>query len=219
MHRAWQIAAAAITLALASMPVQAHSSGPLAPRNECARVQPLAKFEIQLRAAVAARDADALLALVDDDILLDFGGGSGKIELRSRLSSPDYRLWDELGAVLRLGCGLTRDAEGGASATWPWYFSKDMTRLDAFEAFIVTGDNVRLRSAPSLTAPVIGSVSWDFVRMAEYPEEGAQFAPIETSDGRKGYMASHFLRSLVDYRLLADRDGDSWRLTVFVAGD
>ena len=136
------------------------SAGPLAPRDECAGVPGLQTLQIQLRRAAEQRDADALLALTDENVMLDFGGGSGHAEFRQRLSSPDYRLWDELDRVLELGCGTSISANGDGYAAWPWFHAKDVIPLDPYEATIVTGNGVRLRSGPSASAQVIGRVSW-----------------------------------------------------------
>jgi hypothetical protein len=210
----------AMTIALAAIPASAQTpAGTLAPRDECADTQGLAALGDKLRRATGNRDAEALLKLVDDDIRLDFGDGSGKPELKARLTSPDYRLWQELDAALALGCGMSPAAGDQEYASWPWYFAKDGSPFDPFEAFIVTGERVRLRAAASAAAPVIGSVSWDYVRLSEYPSDEAVYAEVETRSGEKGYIAKTYLRSLVDYRLIAEKRSGKWRITSFIAGD
>lgn len=207
-------------LALIAMPGGAqNSAGPLAPRDECVGTQGLAVLGDKLRRAARNRDADALLVLVDENIQLDFGGGSGKRELRQRLTSPEYMLWRELDAALALGCAISPTVDGQAYASWPWYFAKDVIPLDPFEAFIVTAERVRLRESASTAAHVIGSVSWDYVRLSEYPSDDAVYAEVETRSGAKGYIAKTYLRSLVDYRLVAEKRGGKWRITSFIAGD
>lgn len=207
-------------LVLIAMPGGAqNSAGPLAPRDECVGTHGLSALGENLRRAARNRDADALLALVDDKIQLDFGGSSGKRELRHRLTSPEYKLWQELDAALALGCAISSGEGGQAYASWPWYFAKDVIPLDPFEAFIVTGERVRLRAAASAAAPVIGSVSWDYVRLSEYTSDEAVYAEVETRGGAKGYIAKSYLRNLVDYRLVAERRGGKWRITSFIAGD
>jgi hypothetical protein len=212
--------ATATLIALMARPVLAETyAGPLAPRDQCAATEGLAAFGEKLRHASQARDADALLELADDNIKLDFGGGSGKAELKQRLTSPEYTLWEELGAALSLGCGISSGVDGQGFASWPWYFSKDIIPLDPFEAFIVTGEQVRLRRTASRSAPVIGAVSWDYVRLRDYPPEDAAYAKVETRNGSTGYIAKSYLRSLVDYRLVAEKRDGKWLLSAFIAGD
>jgi hypothetical protein len=81
-----------------------------------------------LATAVANRDEVMLLPLFAPDVLLDFGGGSGREELRRRLNDPEYRLWDELEALLPLGCA--EGADGGI--TMPWLWAQDLDEDDAF---------------------------------------------------------------------------------------
>ena len=193
------------------------ASGPLAPRDECASVEGLGELQTALKKAVAARDADALMALVDRNVQLDYGGGSGQAELRKRLTDPEYLLWDEIGQALALGCGFDKSADGNSYATWPWYFSKDLIPLDPFEAMIVTGTDVPLRDGASATAKQIGTVSWDYVQLKEYSED--PFPPVVTRDGKAGFMDAKALRSLVDYRIMADKIDGKWKVTTIIAGD
>ncbi len=217
--RGW-LRSLATAATLTVTPLAAHTpEGPLSPRDECSGTPGLAALDQGLRDAVSDRDAAALLMLVDDDIQLDFGGGSGKPELVRRLTAPEYGLWQELDAALALGCGIAQEDSEPAYASWPWYFPKDIIPLDPFEAFIVTGEGVRLRAAADPQAQVIGAVSWDYVRMTDYPPEGAAFARVETRNGKKGYVARAYLRSLVDYRLLAAEREGKWRVSAFIAGD
>ena len=157
------------------------------------------------------------MALVDKNVQLDFGGGSGQAELHKRLTSPDYLLWDEIEQALALGCGFDKSADGNNYATWPWYFSKDVIPLDPFEAMIVTGGNVPLRDGASATAKQIGTVSWDYVQLKEYSED--PYLPVVTSDGKAGFMEAKKLRSLVDYRIMADKIDGKWKVTTIIAGD
>ena len=198
-------------------PATQAASGPLAPRDECTSVEGLGELQTKLKKAVAARDADALMALVDKNVQLDFGGGSGQAELHKRLTSPDYLLWDEIEQALALGCGFDKSADGNNYATWPWYFSKDVIPLDPFEAMIVTGGNVPLRDGASATAKQIGTVSWDYVQLKEYSED--PYLPVVTSDGKAGFMEAKKLRSLVDYRIMADKIDGKWKVTTIIAGD
>ena len=199
------------------IPAVAPVAGPLAPRDECEFPKWLREFKDALQEAVAERDARALMPLVDPDVQLDYGGGSGRAELARRLATPEYRLWEEIEDALALGCGLSVSADGARYASWPWYFSKDLIPLDPFEAMIVTGGDVPLRQAPSADAAQIGTLSWDYVRLQAYSD--AQFLPVTTRSGVEGFVDSSRLRSLVDYRVIANESGGKWTITAIIAGD
>jgi len=188
--------------------------GEWAPQDECAEVEGAAAFRRQLAAAVEARDADALVALTAEDIKLDFGGGAGKQELRARLNDEARNLWDELDALMALGCSA--NDQGGI--TIPWYFDQDMGASDPFQTWLVTGEEVPILTAPRASAERLDLVSWDLVEAVSYDPE-APFQEIKVADGGTGFIASDKLRSLVDYRLIASSRNGRWRITSFVAGD
>ena len=45
------------------------------------------------------------------------------------------------------------------------------------------------------------------------------FVHVKLAGGTDGYIAAESLRSAIARRLLANRDGDTWRITAFLAGD
>jgi hypothetical protein len=189
--------------------------GTYAPRDDCGELDGAHAFRTALAAAVEARDAEALVALADPDIKLDFGGGQGTAELRKRLADPDYRLWDELEQVLPLGCA----ANSQDVFTLPWYFAQDFGELDSFSGMIVMGEDVPLRAAPRGDAEVLERISWDAVELQGYLGDEDAFVLVADDRGREGYIARANLRSLIDYRLIAERAAGKWAITAFVAGD
>jgi hypothetical protein len=207
------------------------SGGTFAPRNECAELPGAAQFLHDLNAAVAARDADALAALAAEDIKLDFGGAGGTAELRRRLGDSDAGLWDALGELTTLGCAA--NAQGGL--TLPWYFEQQFPVADPFGAFVVTGLNVPLHSAPGADAPVVARLDWAAVELAPGGTGSDGFRHVRAVQVRgavdqtdspgprdppaTGYVAEDKLRSIVDYRLTAASRNGRWRIISFVAGD
>jgi len=189
------------------------AAGKWAPRDDCAAVEGAGAFRERLAAAVEARDADALAALAADDVKLDFGGGEGTAELRRRLTASPG-LWDELDALMSLGCAANQ--QGGV--TIPWYFEQDFGTLDPFETWLVTAEDVPVLDKPDAAGKRVAAVSWDTVKVVGYRPDAA-FQQVELADGTTGSMASEKLRSLVDYRLVASSRNGRWRITSFVAGD
>lgn len=190
------------------------AQGPYAPRDTCGELAGAGEFRQALAAAVEARDADALVALAAEDVKLDFGGGTGRAELKKRLTAEDRQLWQELGELLTLGCSANK--QGGI--TLPWYFDQSIAGVDPFMGMIVTGESVPLLSAPDGEADTVATLSWDVVEIAALKPDDP-FQKVETGDGKQGFIATEKLRSLIDYRLLANSRNGTWRIVSLVAGD
>jgi hypothetical protein len=182
------------------------------PRDECSGLEGADDFLGKLKAAVAARDIDAFVALAAEDIKLDFGGGEGANELRKRLQVEKSSLWTELDELLALGCA--HDKQGGM--TIPWYFAQDMD-ADPFQAMIVTGKDIPLLSSEDGKA--LGRVTWDAVLLDSAPEEEGPFTKVSYGEIKDAYVATAKLRSPIDYRLIMSSRNGKWSITAFIAGD
>lgn len=190
------------------------AKGPYAPRDTCGDLEGADAFRRNLAEAVRLRDADAFVALAAEDIKLDFGGGSGRAELRKRLTSDEWNLWQELDELLALGCAVNK--QGGL--TIPWHFEQKIAGVDAMAGMIVTGEEVPLRDAPEEDATPVRTISWDAVEISNFrPDEAYQ--QVTTTEGEEGFIATDELRSLIDYRLTATRRNNRWSIVSFVAGD
>lgn len=205
---------------LESEAVPRQAQGRFAPRDECSALPGGEVFLGQLRTAIARRDADALVALTAEDVQLDFGGGAGHAELRARLDDEDGALWRELAEIVPLGCA----AKDQARMTIPWHFAQD-TGIGGAEALIVTGEDVPLRAAPAADAEVLARLSWDAVAFdyARGPAENG-FAAVEWQDPATdspvaGFVEAAGLRSMIDFRIIALRRNDRWRIVSIVEGD
>ncbi|HEY6817462.1 MAG TPA: hypothetical protein VI168_18150 [Croceibacterium sp.] len=197
----------------------AASQSPLArgkwpPQDTCAKVEGADQFRTRLAAAVKARDIDGVVALAADDVKLDFGDGAGSAELRSRLADTSLGLWDEIDALMGLGCSANE--QGGI--TIPWFFDQDFGAADPYFAMLVTGEAVPLLERPDPAAKALATVSWDLVEIASLNPESA-YQRVELADGKVGFIATGKLRSLIDYRLTASSRNGRWRIISFVAGD
>ena len=191
------------------------AEGKWAPRDECADMPGAAAFRESLATAIEARDVDGLAALAASDVKLDFGGGAGTGELKSRLMHPDRSLWDELDDLLDLGCA----ASGNGSITIPWYFAQDLGDVDGYTGMIVTGEDVPLRAEPSPEAEALEQISWDVVTLEDGLHPDQEYQKVKSADGKVGFVRTAKLRSLLDYRLLASSRNGKWSITSLVAGD
>ena len=189
--------------------------GTYAPRDECANIPGAAEFRQQLTKVVGDRDAEGLIALVANDVRLDFGGGAGANLLRTHLNKADRSLWDELDDLLALGCA--KNGQGGI--TIPWYFEQDFGSIDPMMGMIVTGEEVPLLTEPKKDAEALRQLSWDVVELTDGLQSDAPFQKVRLQDKTEGYIASASLRSLIGYRLIASSRNSKWSITSLVAGD
>jgi hypothetical protein len=186
-------------------------------------------FRTRLQAAVSNHDAVALMDVVHAEIKNGFGGDDGINAFKQmwRPEDPKSELWIQLGTVLGLGGSFDGPAGPARPAspsefTAPYIFSKWPSGVDSFDFVAVTGAEVRLRAEPSSDAPVIGTVSYALLQL-DTDFDSTRIVPDEWTtvkfNGKKGYIASRFVRSPIDYRARFSRLNGTWKLTFFLAGD
>lgn len=195
--------------------VTPRQKGPYAPRDECGAINGAEEFRLKLAQAVIDRNTDAFVALAAPDIALDFGGGSGRAELRRRLMDPQYNLWEALQNLLPLGCAVNQ--QGGF--TMPWYFTQDFGNRDSYTLLLVRGEGVPLLASQRRDAKVLRTFDWDIVKLEDSTDEDSAFAKVDDYGKLSGYMEWDKLRALVDYRLIVEEREDGWVISAFVAGD
>lgn len=187
-----------------------------APREDCDKAAGWKVFRGRLATAVVTRDAAALAGLADPNIRLDYGGGSGTDELKKRLADPKAALWQELDRILPLGCSI----EGGLAAM-PWYFWNVPDDGDPYTTMLATGPDVPLRATPSATGETRATLDWAMVSIASQGfDPKARFTRVRLmASGRKGYVETAKLRSVISYRLIAEPHDGGWKITALIAGD
>ncbi|MBB4612009.1 hypothetical protein [Novosphingobium taihuense] len=188
-------------------------SGSYAPQDDCAREPEWPTFRKALAGAIKSRDAQAMAKLAAPDISLDYGGGNGTAELVKRLNDPQSKLWQELDAILPLGCAV----QGGLAAM-PWVFWNAPEDIDSYSAMLVLGDAAPLLDKAG--GKPVTNAGWTIVGIDPMDfDTGAKTTRVTTHDGRKGWIETRKLRSLLDYRLIAEPKDGQWQITAFIAGD
>lgn len=216
--------ALAAVLALA-VPVQAapprggivNTPGRWAPRDECAGLPGAAAFRARLAGVVARRDGAGLAALSTPDVLIDFGGTSGRAELRRKLAGREgAELWRELDAIVRLGCGKG----DGMALGMPWFSNVDLGELEDENIMLAAGPSVPLYEVADAKSRVLYRLSWQLVDLPGNWREGAAFQQVDVVGmRRRGYVETALLRSQMGHRISAAREKGVWLINAFVAGD
>ena len=204
--------------------------GKYAPRNDCSKLAGANEFIRLLRTAIATRDTDVMVALAANDVKLGFGGVDGADNLRKSLDAGPG-LWEQLDRATSMGCAV--DEQGGIAM--PWYWSQQIDG-DPFETMIATGDDVIVHSGPNESSPRVATLNWDAVDRVEPAASPRNSAGKEEGDdawvrirlrsdesdptqAKEGFVRASQVRSVVDYRLLANRRNDRWRVLALLAGD
>jgi len=186
----------------------------LLPVDQAATQPDFFTFRARLQAAIARRDEAAVVAAADPAIRTSFGDDDGIATLRAKLRDPQDSVWADLATALALGGAF----QSPDSFTAPYVFAAWPERFDSFECSAVIGERVRVRASAKPDSAVIATVSYDIVQVLPDQQDAAA-TPVRLPSGVRGFVASQFVRSPIDYRAIFQRTNGQWRLRAFVAGD
>jgi hypothetical protein len=186
----------------------------LRPIDQCSGDPSFAKFQDRLKRVVLKKDQKALLNLLAPDVLVDFGGGSGRKAFEERWSFDPHEycnVWDQLETMLKLGCA--RDAEARIIPSLVMQLGTDSG--DSEPVLILPG--AKLHNGAGDRGPGANVRPWTLA--AATSRESDTMTGVRLPDGRKGYVADSFLYEPLGYRMTIERRRREWTITMFVAGD
>lgn len=189
----------------------------LVPVDQAALVPDFFSFRANLQVAVARHDVEAVFFALRKDVRLSLGPDEGLENFKDiwRPYAADSNLWETLASVLSLGGTFAPDG----TFTAPYVFTQWPQSKDAFDHRAVIGAGVRVRNSASASAPVIGSLDFTVVELAEAPAADAKWVAIKLSADRTGYVDRRFLRSPTDYRISFAKLEGRWQIIFFLEGD
>ena len=188
----------------------------LPPVDRCSSDDSFVAFRAELHQILVRRNPDQVLAIVSDDIMVNFGGGAGREEFARAwtLDVPETsRLWHALSEALRLGC-----IPGEDGTYWAPSLFQEEGIDDPFSVALAIHPGASLHQAADEASPVVATLNWDLVTVPEWNFEAA-WQRVEMADGRTGYVQSTDLRSPVDHRAGFRKIDGRWRMITFIAGD
>ena len=197
-------------------------------QNPPAPTREAAELENTLRRIARMRDLRSFVELLDDDVLVSFGGKGGVLEFFSSLRRSDEIngeaiFWATLDRLLAAG-GWNDDAAPQAM-TWPWFFEAWPGGDDGYDAYIA-GPDILLRAGPDEKAPVLAKLPFGTLRFAA-PDGDAEavdwdasgWLPVATPGHCLGYVRADEATPLLGTRMIARHGGKGWKIEAFVAGD
>jgi hypothetical protein len=186
----------------------------LPPVELCATEAGFAEFRSRLADVIARRDERTLLAMLADDVEVNFGGDRGPALFAAnwKFDEPgESHVWGELEEALKRGCSPTGDA-----LIAPSFVPRFPDELDAFETIIIV-PGAQLRSARSDSANGLGKLDWHLGQVTDDRDTG--WLGVTLIDGRKGFVRRDQTVNPLDFRLVFEKRGGKWVITAFVAGD
>jgi hypothetical protein len=220
-----------LCFALLLTPIVIHAEANLVvpPVDEATQDASFLKYRTALLNAVIARDTEAVVGFSSPKISLSFGGNEGHNELRDNLNVPVEKLadqykprapqmraayWNALETTLKMG---GRFVEGGFYAPYTW-LAPEPRNMDPYDVYYVVGHNVRMRTSGKVDAPILRHLSYHAVEVYLWSDD-ADYQSIKLPDGTQGYVATKYLRFLLDYRAIFHQQNGEWMMTGFLAGD
>ena len=185
----------------------------LPPTEQCAGDESFDRFRALLKDVVAARDERALVAMLSDDVEVNFGGDVGPALFAANWKfdqAAESPVWAELEEALSQGCIHTGDA-----LMAPSFVAQFPDQLDAFETLILPAGTM-LRSARD-EASAGERLDWHLAAIIDNSDD--TWIEVKLVDGRRGFVRHDQSVNPLDYRLVFEKRGGAWQIAAFVAGD
>ncbi|OGA23099.1 MAG: hypothetical protein A3I02_02335 [Betaproteobacteria bacterium RIFCSPLOWO2_02_FULL_67_26] len=211
-----------LAAALCSPPSYSQEERRLAPVDEAESDGTWISFRAQLLAAVAKRDLEYVLGVIDRGVRNGSDSPRGVEEFREQwqLDAPDSTFWRELSAALALGSAwLARDDQPRELCA-PYLLGKWPRDMDPLANGVVTVREAPVKSAPSAKANALLTLAHVVVPVADWEVDDSDAASkqkwvkIRLKD-RDGYVAEEQMRSPIEHAACFVKTDDGWRLTVF----
>lgn len=237
----WRLACAVVVLFAGLGVESAQRSRPrfkLLPQDEAAQVPAFKAYRDALQAAVAAREADRVLAMIHTEIREVFYH-TLRLRRDQIAGGVEHQDWTKLEELLRLGgtftkgpnrvrgSGQRRHATREFCAPYVWSAYPQPVRSELEEQsqaypWVVLGSNVAVRAHPPRDMRVLMRLDYDLVHPFSTSDVHAgaphDWIGILTPDGRRGYVAARFIRSRSDYHACFGEFDGTWLMTVFRRG-
>ena len=202
-----------IALAVGAAAPQSALPRRLPPVEQCTGDRTFTAFRNGLKQVIAKRDRGKLLALLAPDVLVNFGGSTGRkaFEEEWRFEPTEHgNLWDQLGTLLKMGCA--KDGGSWIIPSLPMQVDEDSDKewvvvLPGAMLFKVVGEEVAYSVVMPWTVATVTSRAGDTMIGVKLP------------DGSDGDISNDLLYEPTGFRMVIEKRRGTWMITAFVAGD
>ncbi|TNE59969.1 MAG: SH3 domain-containing protein [Alphaproteobacteria bacterium] len=205
-------------------PTQGEVSAPpssfvLLPPSEEAFDPTFLAYRGELKAAVEARNLEAVLALASPDVLVSLDGEQGRLQLGALLEAPDDGevIWQIMEDILALPSHQSSRGDFCAPYVSCGAMPEGAEMLEPFETAFTIKPVVAVRAAPSTEAVVVTSLSFQSVQLATALEDPL-WAEVILESGETGFVARSDIWLVAGARAEFAKEGGAWRMKSFLSG-
>ena len=179
-------------------------------------------FKNQLLDAVMRRDRKFVLGILDRNVRVGIDGAVGVAEFSKQwhLDAEDSPLWRDLPTALFLGAAYVKYGRAPRELCAPYLLAQWPRGMDPHAYGVIISKDALVKSAPSIMAPTLATLSYDIVAVADWeiadqaPDYPQKWTRIKLKDG-EGYVPEEQIRSPIEQVACFVKTGSGWRMTAF----
>jgi hypothetical protein len=222
MKRYWILAlAAALMSSAVTLPAAAQEPRKLPLVDEAATDASWLRFKKRLQGAIASRDKQFLLSILDRNVRNQTAKTRGIPEFRKQweLDTADSPVWRELQTALELGAAYIQRDKGGRELCAPYVLGKWPYELEPFNHAVVISRDSTVQAEPSTASSALGRLSYDIVAVDDWEiddkaDPKQKWVRIGYGKG-KGYVLEEHVRSPIEQAACFVKAGSGWKMTGF----
>ena len=195
------------------------------PADEGATDPQWPRFKARLLEALARRDQQFVLDVVDPDIR-NTTSTAGVAEFKKLwdLQNATSPLWTELPKLLFIGSVYVKRDAKTRELCAPYVYYRWPESVDGNSGGAIIAKQTLLKAQPAAGAPTVAALSYDVVNVADWEvddanKDSAQKWVKVKAGAREGYVPEEHVRSPLEYRACFANRGARWRMTALEVGE
>ncbi|MBN2260839.1 MAG: WG repeat-containing protein [Clostridiales bacterium] len=190
--------------------------------DESEKDESLNEFITYFKQIIIDKDSEKLIDVIYDNIKFSFRLDSGKDSFikywKLDIDPENSKIWKELSDAIELGGVLQSEKQ----YIFPSIFVTFPSKYDPFTYGVIINQNTVVRKSTEKNSEIIKTVDNIIVMVLYYQPikaESGNYIKIGLPDGTRGYVLENEVRAPIDYRGFFEKTNDTWKLTLFIAGD